>query len=66
MPLTLTLPLTQPLTPTLTLTLPLRFYGETCLLDQTYLIEDAGTVSKVLEQASKDLGAPVSLTAMLR
>ena len=38
-----------------------------CLLEQPYVVdESAGTIAKVLQQASKALGAPVSLEAFVR
>ena len=44
-----------------------KFYQETCLLEQQYLIEEkAGAVSKVLEKASKDLGSEVALEGFVR
>lgn len=44
-----------------------KFYAETCLLEQQYLIEEkAGAVSKVLEKASKELGSEVALEGFLR
>ena len=44
-----------------------KFYGEVCLLEQQFLIDDsAGAISKVLEAASKDLGAEVSLDGFVR
>ena len=44
-----------------------KFYQETCLLEQQYLIEEkAGAVSKVLEKASKELGSEVALEGFLR
>lgn len=44
-----------------------KFYGEVCLLEQTYLIEEnGGAVAKVLEAAGKELGAPVEVAAFVR
>jgi len=38
-----------------------KFYEEVCLLDQTFVIDGETKVSKVLEDAAGDIGAPVSL-----
>jgi len=44
-----------------------KFYGEMCLLEQTFVVDDsAGTITKVLATASKELGAPVTLEAFVR
>ena len=44
-----------------------KYYQEVCLLEQAYLIDDsAGSVSKVLAAAGKQLGAPVELRAFAR
>jgi len=44
-----------------------KFYQEVVLLEQQYLIEEkAGSVSKVLQKASKDLGAEVTLEGFVR
>ena len=44
-----------------------KYFGEVCLVDQTYMIDaDAGSVSKVLKAAGKDLGAEVSIAAFVR
>ena len=44
-----------------------KFYAETCLLEQPYLIDDsAGSVSKVLAAAGKELGSDVRLTGFVR
>lgn len=40
-----------------------KYYEEVCLLDQTFAIDGETKVSKVLENASKDLGSPVSVSA---
>ncbi len=39
-----------------------KFYEEVCLLDQTFVIDGESTVSTVLENASKDMGAEVKIT----
>ena len=38
-----------------------KFFEEVCLIDQTFVIDGETRVSQVLENASKDLGKPVSL-----
>ncbi|MEM7226907.1 MAG: translation elongation factor Ts [Pseudomonadota bacterium] len=43
-----------------------KFYEEVCLLDQTFVIDGESKVRKVLEQAGKDLGAPVKVAQMVR
>ncbi len=43
-----------------------KFYEEVCLLDQTYVIDGENKISKVLEDAAKDLGSPVRVSAFAR
>src|ERR1700749_1407059 len=43
-----------------------KFYEESVLLSQTFVIDGETQISKVLEKASKDLGAPVSIDAYVR
>ena len=43
-----------------------KFYEETVLLNQIFVIDNETSVSKVLEKASKDLGAPVEIDAFVR
>ena len=43
-----------------------KYYEEVCLLEQTYVIDGETKVSKVLEQAAKDLGGDVKVTGMAR
>jgi len=43
-----------------------KYYEEVCLLEQTYVIDGETKVAKVLEQAAKDLGGAVKVTAMVR
>ncbi|MEE8534441.1 MAG: translation elongation factor Ts [Kiloniellales bacterium] len=43
-----------------------KYYEEVCLLEQTYVIDGETKVRKVLEQAGKDLGAPVVVAGMVR
>jgi elongation factor Ts len=43
-----------------------KFYEETVLLNQTFVIDGETTVAKVIDKASKDLGAPVEIDAFVR
>ena len=43
-----------------------KFYEEICLLDQTFVIDGETKISKLLENAEKDAGAPVKLTGYAR
>jgi elongation factor Ts len=43
-----------------------KFYEEAVLLSQTFVFDQETKVSKVLEKASKDLGAPVTIEAFVR
>lgn len=43
-----------------------KFYEEVCLMDQTYVVDGESKISKVLEDAAKDLGAPVKITGFSR
>jgi elongation factor Ts len=43
-----------------------KFYEESVFLSQVFVIDGETAVSKVLENASKDLGAPVKLTGYIR
>jgi elongation factor Ts len=43
-----------------------KFYEETVLVDQVFVIDGETRVSKVLEQASKELGAPVEIAGFAR
>jgi len=43
-----------------------KFYEEVVLLNQTFVIDGESTVSKVLESAGKELGAPVEITGFVR
>lgn len=44
-----------------------KYYGEVCLLEQAYVIDDSsGSVTKVLAAAGKELGADVELTGFVR
>ena len=43
-----------------------KFYEEVCLLDQTYVIDGESKVSKAVEQAGKEAGAPIKVAGFLR
>lgn len=43
-----------------------KFYEEVVLLDQTFVIDGENKISKVLEQAGKDLGTPVEIAGFVR
>jgi len=43
-----------------------KFYEEVCLLEQVFVIDGESKVSKVLEAAAKDVGAPVKITGFAR
>jgi elongation factor Ts len=43
-----------------------KFYEEAVLLSQTFVIDGETQISKVIEKASKDLGAPVTIEAFVR
>jgi elongation factor Ts len=43
-----------------------KYYEEVVLLQQTYVIDQETKIEKVLEKASKDLGAPVSIEGFVR
>ena len=43
-----------------------KFYEEVCLLEQVFVIDGENKVSKVLEAAGKDLGAPVQIVGFVR
>src|ERR1700761_2395779 len=43
-----------------------KFYEETVLLSQTFVIDGETQVSKVIEKAAKDLGAPVTIEGFVR
>jgi len=43
-----------------------KFYEEACLVDQTYVIDGESKISKVLDEASKEVGAPVSIKGFIR
>lgn len=43
-----------------------KFYEETVLLQQTYVIDGETQIAKVLENAAKDVGAPVTVEGFVR
>lgn len=43
-----------------------KYYEEVCLLDQVFVIDQENKISKVVENAGKELGTPVKLTAFAR
>jgi len=43
-----------------------KFYEEVVLLEQTFVIDGESKVSKAIEAAGKDIGAPVKLTGFVR
>ena len=43
-----------------------KYFEEVCLLDQVFVIDGETPVSKVLEAAGKDAGAPVSIAGFVR
>ena len=43
-----------------------KYYEEVCLLDQVFVIDGETRVSKVLENAAKDVGGPISVTGFAR
>jgi len=43
-----------------------KYYEEVCLLEQTYVIDGETKVSKVLEDAAKEVGSPIELVGFVR
>ena len=43
-----------------------KFYEETVLLNQVFVVDGETPIAKVLEKASKDLGAPVEISGYVR
>ncbi|HEY5337836.1 MAG TPA: translation elongation factor Ts [Rhizomicrobium sp.] len=43
-----------------------KFYEESVLMNQVFVIDGETTIAKVIEKASKDLGAPVEIEAFVR
>ena len=43
-----------------------KFYEEVCLIEQIFVIDGETKISKVLEAAAKDVGAPVAIAGFVR
>ena len=43
-----------------------KFYGETCLLEQVYVVDTDHKVGKVVEALAKEVGGKVTLSAYIR
>ncbi len=43
-----------------------KFYEEVCLLDQIFVVDVETKISKLLENAAKDIGAPVTISGYVR
>ncbi|MBF0310782.1 MAG: elongation factor Ts [Magnetococcales bacterium] len=43
-----------------------KFYGEVCMLEQLYVVDQESKVSQVVEQAAKKLGSPIRVTGFAR
>ncbi len=43
-----------------------KFYEEVCLLDQIFVVDGETKISKLLENAAKDIGAPVTISGYVR
>lgn len=43
-----------------------KYYEEVCLIEQIFVIDGETKISRVLEQAGKDAGAPIKLSGFLR
>lgn len=43
-----------------------KFYQEICLVDQVFVIDGKAKVSEFVEQASKDIGAPITIKDFVR
>jgi len=43
-----------------------KYYEETVLLQQTFVIDGETQIAKLIEKASKDLGAPVEIEGFVR
>ncbi|MEW5726582.1 MAG: translation elongation factor Ts [Pseudomonadota bacterium] len=43
-----------------------KYYEEVCLTEQVFVIDQENKISKVVENAAKDVGAPVKLTGFVR
>jgi elongation factor Ts len=43
-----------------------KYYEEVCLVEQVFVIDQETKISKVVENAAKDVGAPIKLTGFVR
>lgn len=43
-----------------------KFYEESCLLNQVFVIDGETKIEKVIEKAAKDLGAPIAIEGFVR
>jgi elongation factor Ts len=43
-----------------------KYYEEVCLVEQIFIMDGETKISKVIENASKDVGAPVKLVGFAR
>jgi elongation factor Ts len=43
-----------------------KFYEDTVLLSQTFVIDGETQISKVVEKAAKELGAPIAIEGFVR
>ena len=43
-----------------------KYYEETVLMQQTFVIDGETQIAKVIEKASKDFGAPVAIEGFVR
>lgn len=43
-----------------------KYYEEVCLLEQVFIMDGENKISKVVENAAKDIGAPVKVTGFVR
>lgn len=43
-----------------------KYYEEVCLLEQVFVMDGENKVSKIIENAAKDIGKPVKLTGFVR
>lgn len=43
-----------------------KYYEEVCLVDQVFVIDQENKISKVVENAAKDVGAPIKLIGFVR
>jgi elongation factor Ts len=43
-----------------------KYYEEVCLVEQVFVIDGESKISKVVEEAAKDLGTPIKITGFVR